>query len=516
MKKPTHGLSRWHVAATLWVSCHWLLYASASPATYFGIQVIDEQTGRGVPLVELETVNHLRYVTDSHGWIAFDESGLMGQRVFFHVRSHGYQFPRDGFGYAGVALRPQPGTTQTLKIRRSNLAERLYRITGQGIYHDSVRLRLPTPIKAPLGTALVVGQDSTFGVPFEDQIYWFWGDTSRMAYPLGHFWMACATSNMPDQGGLTPDVGINLNYRVDDTGFSRPVARLGVKNGPIWIDDVCVLPDDQNTPSLVCHYAHMESLAKILDHGLALFDTHTQQFNRIKDLPMDQLALYPCQAHPIQHNRDLYLGQVFPIVRYRATLASFSDPNTCRVWTCLKPGSTPEKPEFRRADDGTLAYTWQRNAQPVDIADEWRWLNEGKIKPQQARMLPRDVETGTPIRLHRGSVAWNPYRKRWIVIAVQQGGTSNLGEVWVSEAPSITGPWHWAQKIVTHDKYTFYNPVHHPFFDQNNGRIIYFEGTYASTFSGNEFPTPRYDYNQIMYRLDLGSPDLKTLQEKTD
>ncbi len=129
-------------------------------------------------------------------------------------------------------------------------------------------------------------------------------------------------------------------------------------------------------------------------------------------------------------------------------------------------------------------------------------------------MLPKDVETDKPIRLHRGSVNWNPYRKRWISIAVQQGGTSNLGEVWYSEAKSITGPWRWAQKIVTHDKYTFYNPVHHQFFDQDNGRLIYFEGTYASTFSGNEYPTPRYDYNQIMYRLDLSSTGLQTVQEK--
>jgi hypothetical protein len=39
--------------------------------------------------------------------------------------------------------------------------------------------------------------------------------------------------------------------------------------------------------------------------------------------------------------------------------------------------------------------------------------------------------------------------------------------------------------------------------DKENGRIIYFEGTYTTTFSGNPNPTPRYDYNQVMYRLDL-------------
>jgi len=31
----------------------------------FVITVIDEQTNRGVPLVELTAVNHIRYVTDS-------------------------------------------------------------------------------------------------------------------------------------------------------------------------------------------------------------------------------------------------------------------------------------------------------------------------------------------------------------------------------------------------------------------------------------------------------------------
>lgn len=40
-------------------------------------------------------------------------------------------------------------------------------------------------------------------------------------------------------------------------------------------------------------------------------------------------------------------------------------------------------------------------------------------------------------------------------------------------------------------------------FDQEGGRIIDFEGTYTATFSGNKDPTPRYDYNQVMYQLDL-------------
>ena len=61
---------------------------------------------------------------------------------------------------------------------------------------------------------------------------------------------------------------------------------------------------------------------------------------------------------------------------------------------------------------------------------------------------------------------------------------------------------------MTHDKYSFYNPKQHPMFDRENGRVIFFEGTYTHTFSGNTEQTPRYDYNQILYRLDLADERL--------
>jgi hypothetical protein len=48
--------------------------------------------------------------------------------------------------------------------------------------------------------------------------------------------------------------------------------------------------------------------------------------------------------------------------------------------------------------------------------------------------------------------------------------------------------------------------VRHPFFDQAGGRIIYFEGTYTDTFSGKPVITPRYNYNQLMYRLSSAFP----------
>jgi hypothetical protein len=487
--------------------------AALPPANlFFQIQVVDDATGRGIPLVELETVNHLRYVTDSAGRVAFFEPGLMEEPVYFFVRSHGHEFPKDGFGNAGKTLTPIPGQQAILKLKRLNIAERLYRVTGEGIYRDSVLLGQPTPLAEPLGSGKVAGQDSAFAVTYRGQLYWFWGDTARMRYPLGHFWMAAAVSQLPGHGGLDPSQGVDLNYFTDAEGFSRPVCRLGVERGMIWADGFLSVPDASGRERLVCHYAHMESLDKMIGHGLAIYDDAKEQFVRVKELDLRELWRFPAQAHPVRHTDNgvdyFYLGEVFPTVRVRAELDAVLDPDRYEAWTCLERTHDPAELRVRRNANGELVRSWRSDRRPVDPATEQQLLATGQIRPDEAWYSPVDVESGERIRLHRGSVNWNEHRRKWIMLATQLGGSSPLGEVWYSEAPELTGPWQRARKIVTHDRYSFYNPVHHACFDQAGGRLIYFEGTYVNTFSGNPVTTPRYDYNQIMYRLDLSDPRL--------
>ena len=142
-------------------------------------------------------------------------------------------------------------------------------------------------------------------------------------------------------------------------------------------------------------------------------------------------------------------------------------------------------------------------------------IRRGLLSDEEARFQPKDVETGNTIAIHFSTVRWNKYRQRWIMIGTQAGGASSyLGEVWYGEAKHPTGPWRQVRRIVTHDKYSFYNPCHHAFFDQDDGRLIHFEGTYTSMFSAAKSKTPRYDYNQIMYRLDLADPRLASAQIK--
>ena len=73
-------------------------------------------------------------------------------------------------------------------------------------------------------------------------------------------------------------------------------------------------------------------------------------------------------------------------------------------------------------------------------------------------------------------------------------------------SPTRAGPWTGARKVASHDNYTFYNPVLHPEAFRADSPVIHFEGTYVTTFTNNQQPTPRWDYNQVLYQVDLSQP----------
>ena len=95
------------------------------------------------------------------------------------------------------------------------------------------------------------------------------------------------------------------------------------------------------------------------------------------------------------------------------------------------------------------------------------------------------------------------------------GKPSAFGEVWYAEAETPAGPWGRTVKVLTHENYTFYNPRLHPEFTAPDSPILLFEGTYSKEFADHPNPTPRYDYNQILYRLDLDVPALAPAQSRS-
>ena len=481
--------------------------AEPPPSAWFAIRVVDEETGRGVPLVELETVNHLRFYTDSNGTVAFHEPGLMERQIFFHVNSHGYEYPKDGFGYRGVRLKTTPGSEAVLKLKRLNIAERLYRVTGAGIYRDSRLLGRSAPIKQPLLNGLVFGSDSVVTAVYQGKLHWFWGDTNRPSYPLGNFHVPFATSLLPGVGGLDPELGVNLTYAVGKNGFAKEAAKMPGK-GPTWIDGLVVLPDQNRQSRLLAQYVKIKAPLAVYERGVVQFDDERQQFGHLAMFPKDA-PLYP-HGHPFLHRAGdgheyVYFAGGMPAVRVRANVVGYLDPSRYETYTFLQPGTGSG---VQRNPDGSLKFEWRAGQPKLDHKQVNKLIADKKITAGESPVHLIDIETGKPVLTQHGSVYWNDHRQRWVMVISQSFGSSMLGEIWFAEAARPEGPWAYARKIVTHDDYSFYNPKQHPYFAQDGGRTLFFEATYTFTFSGNKHPTPLYDYNQVMYRLQLNDPRL--------
>lgn len=463
----------------------------------FGIQIVDDQTGRGVPLIEVRTINDIRHHTDSAGWIAFHEPGLMNREVFFYVEGPGYEYPKDGFGYRGVRLTTTPSKTATVRVKRTNIAERLYRITGQGIYRDSELLGQHLSDK--FRESVVLGQDSVQMVPYRGKLFWLWGDTNLANYPLGNFHATAATTPMPGSA-FDPKVTVPLEYFMDEKEPGKVRKMMPMKEpGPVWLFGLLTIKDEQGEETLFTHYTRRKSLAEQAEHGLARFNDKAGIFERVQTLDPKNTWQFPRHnAVRVTNTDGDYFYFAFPFC-------------TTRVQAKWKDLCDPQKYEAFVFDESKGAYSWRQDREPTTQADEQRLIKSGKISKETAQYDLRDAG-GKLVTLHRASMEWNAYRKKWILIGNEQAGRespSALGEVWYAEAEHVTGPWRKAVKVASHPKYSFYNPRHHAVLDQEGGRYIYFEGTYTTSFSGNPSPTPRYEYNQLMYRLDVADERLR-------
>jgi len=304
---------------------------------YAELRVIDADTGRGLPLVELETVNRLHFVTDNTGRVAFHEPGLMRRQIFFTVRSHGYEVKKDGFGFSGVKVTPKPGQVSEIKLIRRNVAERLCRLTGEGRYRDTLLLGHKVPLADAPTPGQVAGQDSVQAVPYKGEVYWFWGDTTRMSYPLGLFRTAGARTSFKP-ANYDPADGIAFDYFVDKSGFARAMLPLPERpEGVIWIDGVCTVPDEKGAEKLVAHYSRRKGMVKELEHGLAVFNDEKKVFVAVKPLSLKEKWRFPAGRsvlHEEGGKKWLLFGNPAPTVRVRATWVDLLDPHRYEAFTC--------------------------------------------------------------------------------------------------------------------------------------------------------------------------------------
>jgi len=425
------------------------------------IEIVEKGTGWPVPLVELRTVHHVRFVSDNAGLIAFDLPELMGRETWFNVLGHGYEVAKDGFGNRGVRLTPQPGKTLKVEVERKIIARRLGRVTGGGIFGESQKLGLEKDWR----DGEILGCDSVQNAIHNGRLFWFWGDTSLPGYPLGIFETSGATTATNPLRSFEPPVRIEYKHFRNDKGAPRGVAKIPGE-GPTWIVAVVTLPDKTGASRLCATYLKIKPPLDPYQFGLCAWNDEKEIFEHVRTAWKKGETQQPPQGHAALWKDPagkewLLVGNPLPRIRCAATFEAWQDPSQ---WEFLTP-----QPGLDRADGGKK-----------------------------------------PVKPHTGSIAWNNYRKRWVTVFMEAyGSPSVFGELWYAEAESPLGPWGKAVKILTHENYTFYNPRIHSEFTPGDSPVLIFEGTYTMQFADKPATTPRYDYNQVLYRLDLDDPRLK-------
>jgi hypothetical protein len=427
------------------------------------IEVLDAGSGWPVPLVELRTLNHMRFITDNAGVIAFDLPDLMGRETWFDVIGDGYDVPKDGFGMRGVRFTPEPGKTVKVEVRRGNIAKRLGRLTGGGLFAESQKLGKELDWRE----SGILGCDTVENALYHGRLFWLWGDTIVPRYPLGIFDSIGATTPVQPVASFEPPLRPKFDYFADERGAPRAIAKMP-GDGPTWVSGCLGLRDRSGAERLVGAYVKVHAQLDIYQCGLCAWNDAASRFEQLRLFwtKSDSTTKRPPgpEGHPVlwkdPAGKDWALfGDPFPKLRCPATFEAWEDPST-----------------------------WET------------------LQPQDALASAGD---GKPVKPHAGGIAWNPWRKRWVTVFEEAfGKPSVFGELWYAEADAPTGPWGPAVKILTHENYTFYNPTIHPEFTASDSPILLFEGTYTAEFANHPPPTPRYNYNQILYRLDLDDPAL--------
>jgi hypothetical protein len=442
--------------------------AAEPPTVPFRIDVIDKESGWPVPMVELLTTHNVKFVTDNAGRAAFDLPELMGQESWLTVTSDGYEAKADGFGYRGASITPKPGAAATIEVHRTSIAKCLGRVTGAGLFAESQKLGLEKGWKE----TGVLGSDSVQNAVYNGRLFWAWGDTTLARYPLGIFDTTSATTPLKPLAKFEPPLKIKFDYFSDAGGRPRAVAKMP-GSGPTWVFGFVALADKSGKLHLVTNYIKVKPPMEAYETGLCQWNDETSNFEKLRVVwtKSDAAPKQPQmpEGHPAIIDGDdgdkwLLFGNPLPKLKCLATFEAWQDPNK---WEVLKPQES-----FASATDGK------------------------QVKPAS------------------GAIIWNAYRKRWVTVFQQEfGSPSAFGEVWYAEADSPFGPWGPAVKVLSHKNYAFYNVQLHADFTPADSPILLFEGTHSQMFANRPEPTPRYDYNQIMYRLDLDDPKLKPAQK---
>lgn len=510
---------------------------------YFRISVLDGATGRGVPLVQLRTGNYISLWSDNAGNIAFNEPGMMDQPVFFSVLSDGYNFtggilpepikddPRGTD--PGIVLFTARGGNSTLFLNRTQIAQRMYRLTGGGRWRDTLLSGAALPPQAQGDRATidpggVLGQDSVLTAVYKGQVYWMFGDSacarSARADNCDSYGMYTvgATSCLPLLEGKTGSASCITDPPVLDYineiqgGFlhMRPMMPIPPKKRNSWAGGLTVVRRGTPDESFFAHYYKPSNGGGSADpdpiEGIAKWNDSARHF--------EPVSVWP------QADNCPGLGQ---------TVQQLS-PTDAKSGYVYYAGSGVDV----RVPD-TLVAVGAHSCSSFEIRYEnGSWHRIGHHSSSSSRPSSSSYSSGAPSRaapysppewLGSGSVNWNTWAQRYVFLAA--GDTSALhqsagGSMHIAFSWTLDGPWVNGTRIGDHNISggSCYNGLQLPSLDAEGGRIVHIACTYTAMWSntivrpwvwstclfglGGEHQdcspvVPRYEYNNLVYRVDL-------------
>ena len=318
-------------------------------------------------------------VTDNAGVIACDLPELMGRETWFTIFGHGYDVPSDGFGQRGVRLIPEPGKTLRVELHRQTIAKRLGRSTGAGIFGESQKLGRELDWQE----SGVFGTDSVQTAVHRGKLFWAWGDTNLAHYPLGIFDMTSATTPVQPLVSFEPPLRLKLDYFRDEKGVPRGVAKIpGV--GPTWLTGYVISRLAMGTLdwSQVIGRSRLACASMRRACACGMMSERSSSClkfcgrRRTNKANRHRARMAMRRSGKIMRKEWVLFGNPLPHMRCPASFEKWREPST---WETLEP-----QKEFVSAADGQ------------------------------------------PVRPHTGSIAWNPFRKRWVTVFMESFGKPSV------------------------------------------------------------------------------------------
>ena len=321
-----------------------------------------------MPLVELSDRQRDPLCHRQQRVAAFDEPGLMDQKVFFHVRSHGYEFPKDGFGYRGKAFRSRRAGGHAEDHAGQHRRAALPRDRRRHLPRQRPGRRSSADPTSRSSTARCSAPTAWSTRVYRGKVYWFWGDTNRPGLSAGQLPRPrCHVRRCRAKAGSSP-------RRHQPELLPR---REGLRHGPL---PRCPGngPDlDRRASVVLARPRRRERMFAGLRQGPAAAGGLRARAGRIRSRNEASSTRWPSSRGAAGSPASIptairsctsedgveyvYFAHPYPLMRVPADPERSADPAAYEAYTCLKQGTRLDERQDRPRRRTALRYGWKKN-----------------------------------------------------------------------------------------------------------------------------------------------------------